>query len=176
MEMILVGDPSMCIYGYDGTVPVTMDQCIYHCEAVRRAAANTFVIGDMPFLSYQVSVEEAVRNAGRFYKEARVDAIKLEGWAAYVRPDPCDCGRGDAGDGAYRSYPQSSGQLGGFKGAGTHGRDGDGADRRRPCDPEGGGLFAPRRGGAAGGLPDHPRRSEDPSSTASGRESTPTAS
>jgi 3-methyl-2-oxobutanoate hydroxymethyltransferase len=77
MDMLLVGDSlGMCVYGYEGTVPVTMDQCIWHCEAVRRGAAKTFVIGDMPFLSYQVSIEEAVRNAGRFYKETGVDAIK----------------------------------------------------------------------------------------------------
>ncbi|MGA8241366.1 MAG: 3-methyl-2-oxobutanoate hydroxymethyltransferase, partial [Desulfobacterales bacterium] len=80
MDMILVGDSlGMCVYGYAGTVPVTMDQCIYHSEAVRRGAPKTFVIGDMPFLSYQVSVPDAVRNAGRFFKEAEVDAIKLEG-------------------------------------------------------------------------------------------------
>ena len=80
MDMILVGDSlGMCVYGYSGTVPVTMDQCIWHSEAVRRGAPNTFIIGDMPFLSYQVSVPEAVRNAGRFHKEAGVDAIKLEG-------------------------------------------------------------------------------------------------
>lgn len=64
MDMILVGDSlGMCVYGYEGTVPVTMDQCIYHSEGVRRGAPNTFVIGDMPFLSYQVNIEEAVRNA-----------------------------------------------------------------------------------------------------------------
>jgi 3-methyl-2-oxobutanoate hydroxymethyltransferase len=80
MDMLLVGDSlGMCVYGYEGTVPVTMDQCICHSEAVRRGASNTFVIGDMPFLSYQVSIAEAVRNAGRFHKEAGVDAIKLEG-------------------------------------------------------------------------------------------------
>ena len=56
LDMILVGDSlGMCVYGYPGTVPVTMDQCIVHCDAVRRGAPNTFVIGDMPFLSYQVS-------------------------------------------------------------------------------------------------------------------------
>lgn len=56
MEMILVGDSlGMCVYGYNGTVRVTMDQCILHCEAVRRGAPNTFVVGDMPFLSYQAS-------------------------------------------------------------------------------------------------------------------------
>ena len=80
MDMILVGDSlGMCVYGYKGTIPVTMEQCIDHCEAVRRAAPNTFVVGDMPFLSYQATVEQAVLNAGRFFKEARVDAIKLEG-------------------------------------------------------------------------------------------------
>src|SRR5512139_3546966 len=80
VDMILVGDSlGMCVYGYPGTVPVTMDQCIVHSEAVRRGAPNTFVVGDMPFLSYQVNVDEAVRNAGRFFKEAAMDAIKLEG-------------------------------------------------------------------------------------------------
>ena len=75
IDMILVGDSlGMCIYGYDGTIPVTMDQCIYHCEAVRRAAPNTFIIGDMPFGSYQISIEEAVANAIQFHKEANVDA------------------------------------------------------------------------------------------------------
>lgn len=79
-DMILVGDYlGMCVYEYSGTVPVTMDQCIVHCEPVRRAAPNSFIIGDMPFLSYQVSVSEAVYNAGRFHKEAGIDAIKLEG-------------------------------------------------------------------------------------------------
>ena len=73
MDMILVGDSlGMCIYGYSGTVPVTMDQCICHSDAVRHGAPNTFIIGDMPFLSYQVSVEEAVRNAG--------DSTKRPAW------------------------------------------------------------------------------------------------
>ncbi|GAI27745.1 unnamed protein product, partial [marine sediment metagenome] len=80
-DMILVGDSmGMCVYGYPaGTMPVTMDECIVHTDAVRRGAPNTFVMGDMPFLSYQTTPEDAVRNAGRFYKEAGVDAIKLEG-------------------------------------------------------------------------------------------------
>jgi len=80
MDMILVGDSlGMCVYGYESTVPVTMDQCIVHCEAVRRGAPNTFVVGDMPLGSYQASDEDAVQNAIRFVKEAGVDAIKLEG-------------------------------------------------------------------------------------------------
>ena len=80
MDIILVGDSlGMCFYGYEGTVLVTMDQCICHSEAVRRGAKTTFIIGGMPFLSYQVSVEGAVLNAGRFHKKVSVDAIKLEG-------------------------------------------------------------------------------------------------
>ena len=119
MDMILVGDSlGMCIYGYEGTVPVTMDQCIYHSEAVRRAAANTFVIGDMPFLSYQVSVEEAVRNAGRFYKEARVDAIKLEGGRRVCAQIRAIVDGGMLVMGHIGLTPQSSGQLGGFKAQG----------------------------------------------------------
>jgi len=119
MDMLLVGDSlGMCVYGYEGTVPVTMDQCIWHCEAVRRGASQTFVIGDMPFLSYQVSIEEAVRNAGRFYKETGVDAIKLEGG---LRVCPQIKAIADAGMlvmGHIGLTPQSSGQLGGFKAQG----------------------------------------------------------
>ena len=86
MDMLLVGDSlGMCVYGYPGTIPVTMDQCIRHAEAVRRGAPNTFVIGDMPFMTYQSSIEKAVENAGRFLKEAGCDAIKLEG-GVRVRP------------------------------------------------------------------------------------------
>ena len=119
MEMILVGDSlGMCVYGYEGTVPVTMDQCIYHSEAVRRAAANTFVIGDMPFLSYQVSVEDAVRNAGRFYKEAHVDAIKLEGGRRVCAQIRAIVDAGMLVMGHIGLTPQSSGQLGGFKAQG----------------------------------------------------------
>ncbi len=119
MEMILVGDSlGMCVYGYEGTVPVTMDQCIYHCEAVRRGAANTFVIGDMPFLSYQVSVEDAVRNAGRFYKEAHVDAIKLEGGRRVCAQIRAIVDGGMLVMGHIGLTPQSSGQLGGFKAQG----------------------------------------------------------
>lgn len=119
MDMILVGDSlGMCVYGYSGTVPVTMDQCIWHSEAVRRGAPETFIIGDMPFLSYQVSVEEAVRNAGRFHKQAGVDAIKLEGG---VRVCPQIQAIADGGMlvmGHIGLTPQSSGQQGGFKAQG----------------------------------------------------------
>jgi len=119
MDMILVGDSlGMCIYGYEGTVPVTMDQCIYHSEAVRRGAPKTFVIGDMPFLSYQVSVCDAVRNAGRFFKEARVDAVKLEGGLRVAPQIRAIADGGMLVMGHIGLTPQSSGQLGGFKAQG----------------------------------------------------------
>ena len=119
MDMILVGDSlGMCIYGYEGTVPVTMDQCIWHSEAVRRGALNTFVIGDMPFLSYQVNCDEAVRNAGRFFKEARVDAIKLEGGRRVCPQIKAIADGGMLVMGHIGLTPQSSGQLGGFKAQG----------------------------------------------------------
>lgn len=119
MDMLLVGDSlGMCVYGYDGTVPVTMDQCIVHCEAVRRAAPNTFIIGDMPFLSYQVSVPDAVRNAGRFHKEAGVDAVKLEGGRRVCPQIRAIADGGMLVMGHIGLTPQSSGQLGGFKAQG----------------------------------------------------------
>lgn len=86
IDIIEVGDSlGICVYGYqEGTMPVTMDQCIAHTQAVRKGAPNTFVIGDMPFLSYQVSPGEAVRNAGRFYKEAGVDAVTIAGGRSFT--------------------------------------------------------------------------------------------
>jgi len=119
LDMILVGDSlGMCVYGYTGTIPVSMDQCIEHCRAVRRGAPSTFVVGDMPFLSYQVSVEEAVRNAGRFYKEADVDAVKLEGGVRVCQQIKAIADAGMLIIGHIGLTPQSSGQLGGFKAQG----------------------------------------------------------
>jgi len=119
VDMILVGDSlGMCVYGYPGTVPVTMDQCIVHCEAVRRGAPDTFVVGDMPFMSYQVSDEEAVRNAGRFLKEAGADAIKLEGGVRVISRIKAILDAGIVVCGHIGLTPQSSGQLGGHKAQG----------------------------------------------------------
>lgn len=119
IDMILVGDSlGMCIYGYDGTIPVTMDQCIYHCEAVRRAAPNTFVIGDMPFGSYQISIEGAISNAVRFHKEANVDAIKLEGGKRVANVVRGIAEGGMLVMGHIGLTPQSSNALGGFKAQG----------------------------------------------------------
>jgi 3-methyl-2-oxobutanoate hydroxymethyltransferase len=80
IDMILVGDSvGNVILGYENTIPVTMDEMIHHSRAVTRGVKRAMVIGDMPFMSYQASGEEAVRNAGRFLKESLVEAVKLEG-------------------------------------------------------------------------------------------------
>ncbi|MBM4332307.1 MAG: 3-methyl-2-oxobutanoate hydroxymethyltransferase [Deltaproteobacteria bacterium] len=119
IDMILVGDSlGMCVYGYEGTMPVTMDQMIVHSEAVRRGAPNTFVVGDMPFLSYQTTDEAAVENAGRFFKEARVDAVKLEGGVRVASRIRAIVDAGMLVMGHIGLTPQSSSQLGGFKAQG----------------------------------------------------------
>ncbi len=80
VDAILVGDSlAMVVQGLENTLPVTMDEMIYHTRIVSRAAQNSMVIGDMPYMSYQISVEDAVRNAGRFIKEGGAQAVKLEG-------------------------------------------------------------------------------------------------
>jgi 3-methyl-2-oxobutanoate hydroxymethyltransferase len=119
LDMLLVGDSlGMCVYGYSGTVPVVMDQMIFHAEAVRRGAPNTFVIGDMPFMSYQSSLEKAVENAGRFLKECGCDAIKLEGGVRVVPQIKAIVEAGIVVMGHIGLTPQSSGQLGGHKAQG----------------------------------------------------------
>ena len=80
MEITLIGDSlAMVALGYETTLPVTMEEMLHHCRAVSRGTRRAMLVGDMPFLSYQVSVDEAVRNAGLFLKEGQVDAVKLEG-------------------------------------------------------------------------------------------------
>lgn len=80
IDTVLVGDSlGMVVLGYDSTVPVTMNEMIHHCKAVSRGVRSSFILGDMPFMSYQVSAELAVENAGRFMKEAACDSVKLEG-------------------------------------------------------------------------------------------------
>lgn len=119
MDMILCGDSvGMSIYGYDGTIPVAMDQMIFHTEAVRRGAPNTFLVGDMPFGSYQTDEKDAVLNAMRFYKEAGVDAIKLEGGVRVAKQIRAIADAGMNVMGHIGLTPQSSGQLGGFKAQG----------------------------------------------------------
>lgn len=119
MDMILVGDSlGMVTLGYSGTIPVTMDDEIRHCQAVRRGAPNTFIVGDMPFGSYQISKEEAVKNAVRFLKEADVDAVKLEGGRRVIPQIKAIVDAGILVIGHIGLTPQSSGQLGGFKAQG----------------------------------------------------------
>lgn len=116
IDMILVGDSlGMVVLGYQGTNPVTMEDCISHCQAVRRGAPNTWVVGDMPFGSYQVSNELAVENACRFIKEAQTDCIKLEGGVRVKDRIKAICDAGIPVIGHIGLTPQSSGQLGGFK-------------------------------------------------------------
>ncbi|HOK23856.1 MAG: 3-methyl-2-oxobutanoate hydroxymethyltransferase [Coprothermobacter proteolyticus] len=80
VDALLVGDSlGNVVQGKETTLPVTLDQIIYHTEMVKRGAPNTFVVADMPFLSYQISVEEALRNCGQVMKETNCDAVKLEG-------------------------------------------------------------------------------------------------
>jgi 3-methyl-2-oxobutanoate hydroxymethyltransferase len=121
MDMILVGDSlGMVVLGYDGTVPVTMADCLSHCQAVRRGAPKTWIVGDMPFGSYQVSDEQAVENAVRFLKEAAVDCIKLEGGVRVRTRIKAIAEAGILVMGHIGLTPQSSGVLGGFK---AQGRD-----------------------------------------------------
>jgi len=83
VHMILVGDSlGMVVQGHSSTLPVTMDEMIYHTRIVARAAGQAMVIGDMPFMSYQAGMREAIANAGRFLKETEASAVKLEGGAA----------------------------------------------------------------------------------------------
>lgn len=119
IDMILVGDSAaMVVHGLPGTVPMTMDQMVQHARDVRRGAPNTFVIGDMPFLSYQTTIQDAIYNAGRFYKEADMDAIKLEGGRRVIKQIEGIVEGGMSVMGHIGLTPQSSGQLGGFKAQG----------------------------------------------------------
>jgi 3-methyl-2-oxobutanoate hydroxymethyltransferase len=111
--MILVGDSGgMCILGYENTIPVTMEESLTMCKAVRRGAPKTFIVGDMPFMSYQVSDEEAVMNAGRYIKEAGCDAIKLEGGVSCKSRIKAIVDAGIAVFGHIGMTPQSSGIQG----------------------------------------------------------------
>lgn len=121
MDMILVGDSlGMVVLGYKDTIPVTMEDCISHCQAVRRGAPNTWIIGDMPFMSYQRTDDQAVENAGRFLKEADMDCIKLEGGRRVASRIKAITDAGIVVMAHIGLTPQSSGQLGGFK---AQGRD-----------------------------------------------------
>lgn len=115
IDMILVGDSlGMTMLGYETTLPVTMDDMIRHSQAVRRGSANAFVIGDMPYMSYQPSVETAIRNAGRFMAEAACDGIKLEGGAEMADRIKGIVDAGIPAMGHLGLTPQSASALGGY--------------------------------------------------------------
>jgi len=116
IDTILVGDSlGMVMLGYDSTVPVTMDEMIHHCKAVSRGAKSSFVIGDMPFMSYQASVEKAVENAGRFMKEAACDSVKLEGGSEMAPVVKAIVTAGVPVCGHIGLTPQTATMLSGFK-------------------------------------------------------------
>ncbi len=116
IEMILVGDSlGMTMLGYETTLPVTMEDMIRHSQAVRRGAPTVFLVGDMPYMSYQPSVESAIRNAGRFMAEAACDAIKLEGGAEMADRIHGIVASGIPAIGHLGLTPQSLSALGGFR-------------------------------------------------------------
>jgi 3-methyl-2-oxobutanoate hydroxymethyltransferase len=125
IDTTLIGDSlGMVMLGYDSTVPVTMDEMLHHSAAVTRATKAAFTIGDMPFMSYQASLEKAIENAGRFLKEAHCDSVKLEGGtemapvvAAIVKAGIPVCGH-------IGLTPQTATKLSGFK---VQGKDAAGA-------------------------------------------------
>lgn len=116
IDVILVGDSlGMVVLGYPNTLPVTMDVMVHHGKAVARGAKRALLVGDMPFMSYQVSVEEAVRNAGRFLQEAGMDAVKLEGGREHVKTVRALVDAGIPVMGHLGLTPQRIHQLGGFR-------------------------------------------------------------
>jgi 3-methyl-2-oxobutanoate hydroxymethyltransferase len=116
IDMVLVGDSlGMTMLGYESTLPVTMDDMIRHAQAVRRGTPNAWLIGDMPYMTYQPSVESAIRNAGRFMAEAGCDAIKLEGGAEMADRLAGIVAAGIPAMGHLGLTPQSMSALGGFK-------------------------------------------------------------
>lgn len=116
IDLILVGDSlAMTVLGHPNTVSVTMDEMLHHCKAVARGAKRAFLIGDMPFMSYQVERSEAVRNAGRFLKEGSMDAIKLEGGREIAETIQAIAAAGIPVMGHLGLTPQTATKLGGFK-------------------------------------------------------------
>ncbi len=119
IDSILVGDSlAMVVLGYENTLPVTMDEMLHHARAVARGAKSSLLVGDMPFMSYQVSVEDAVRNAGRFLQQGGMDAVKLEGGRERADAVRAIVGAGIPVMGHLGLTPQSVHQLGGFRAQG----------------------------------------------------------
>jgi 3-methyl-2-oxobutanoate hydroxymethyltransferase len=116
LDLILVGDSlAMTVLGHPNTVSVTVEEMLHHCKAVARGAKRAFLIGDMPFMSYQVERGEAIRNAGRFLKEGGMDAVKLEGGREVADTIRAIVAAGIPVMGHLGLTPQSATKLGGFK-------------------------------------------------------------
>lgn len=116
MDIILVGDSlAMVVLGHENTVAVTMEEMLHHCKAVARGAKYPLLVGDMPFLSYQVDRREAVRNAGRFLKEGGMDVVKLEGGQEMADTVKAIVDAGIPVMGHIGLTPQSISKLGGFR-------------------------------------------------------------
>jgi 3-methyl-2-oxobutanoate hydroxymethyltransferase len=116
IPILLVGDSlGMVVLGYDSTVPVTVDELIHHTRAVRRGAVRALVVADMPFMSYQASIEDGMRNAGRLLKEAGPHGVKLEGAGLVVDLTARLVSAGVPVMGHLGLTPQSVNQFGGFK-------------------------------------------------------------
>jgi 3-methyl-2-oxobutanoate hydroxymethyltransferase len=127
IDSILVGDSyGMVVLGYDTTIPVTMDELLPVCRAVRRGAHHPLLIGDLPFMSFQVSAEEAVRNAGRFVKEGGMEAVKVEGGREESRTVSAIAQAGIPVLGHIGVTPQTATLQGGYK---IRGKDADSAAR-----------------------------------------------
>ncbi|HET7092626.1 MAG TPA: 3-methyl-2-oxobutanoate hydroxymethyltransferase, partial [Thermomicrobiales bacterium] len=125
VDLLLVGDSlGMVVLGYESTVPVTMDDILHHCRAVVRGAPNTFVVADLPFLSYHLDDRQAIENAGRLLKEGGADAVKLEGGRGMASRIRAVVAAGIPVVGHVGLTPQSATMLGGFK---IQGRDLDSA-------------------------------------------------
>ena len=124
LDAILVGDSlGMVVLGYPNTLSVTMEDMLHHCRAVARGAHSALLIGDMPFMSYQISPQEALRNAGRFLQEAGMDAVKLEGGRERLDAIRTIISAGIPVMGHIGLTPQSVNQLGGFRPQGRNGKE-----------------------------------------------------
>ena len=127
IDLILVGDSlGMVVMGYENTLPVTMEEIIHHLRAVTRARPRAVVVGDMPFMSYQASVEDAVRNAGRLVKEGGAQSVKLEGGQRYVPVIEAIVQASIPVMGHLGLTPQSLHQFGGYR---VQGKDPESAGR-----------------------------------------------
>ena len=142
IDMVLVGDSlGNVLLGYDSTIPVTMEEMLHHCRAASRGVKRAVLVGDMPFMSYQVSESEAITNAGRFLKEAGCDAVKLEGGTDMCNKVKAVARAGIPVMGHIGLTPQTASQLGGYK---VQGRDAESARRllQSAKDLESAGVFA----------------------------------